>query len=80
MNSKFKNVIMVGGFIIFVMIVGVFFSGNFSATAANDDAVVIDADFGKSGDAVEEKMIFVYIIGAVERPRDCYSSNWFKII
>lgn len=80
MNSKFKNVIMVGGFIIFVMIVGVFFSGNFSATAVNDDAIVIDTDLGKSGDAAEEKMIFVYIIGAVERPRDCYSSNWFKII
>lgn len=62
MNNKFKNTIVLGGFIIVVLIISFFFQ--------EKEEVIINQETASEDDKnmVEENSIIVYIVGAVHEP------------
>lgn len=64
MDNKFKSAIAFGGFIMFVVIVGLF-SGSTEETFEEENEIQIEETILESG---ETEKICVYIIGAVNNP------------
>ncbi len=64
MTNKFKSAIAFGGFIIFVVIVGIF-SGSTEENFEEEKEILIEQPIIESG---ETEKICVYIIGAVNNP------------
>lgn len=66
MDNKFKSAIAFGGFIIFVIIVGIFSLGEEELIQENEIEInSLPEEIIESG---EEEKIFVYVIGAVNNP------------
>ena len=66
MDNKFKSAIALGGFIIFVIIMGIFSS---SVDEEVYKETVMEDDFSNQIiESGEEEKIFVYVIGAVNKP------------
>lgn len=67
MDSKFKSAIAFGGFIIFVIIFGIF-------SSADDEELLQETEIEKISsyeeiiESGEEEKIFVYVIGAINKP------------
>lgn len=67
MDNKFKNAIAFGGFIIFVIIIGVIFSdGSLTVTQSQEEIVIENIE--KNEEDSQTELICVYIIGAVQKP------------
>ena len=66
MDNKFKSAIALGGFIIFVIIVGVFSSRE--EELLQETEIEINSSSEQIIESGEEEKIFVYIIGAVNKP------------
>lgn len=66
MDNKFKSAIALGGFIIFVIIVGAFSSGE--EELLQETEIEINSSSEQIIESGEEEKIFVYIIGAVNKP------------
>lgn len=64
MDNKFKSAIAFGGFIMFIVIVGIF-SGSTEETFEQENEIQFDETIIESG---ETEKICVYIIGAVSNP------------
>ncbi|MBQ8298448.1 MAG: helix-hairpin-helix domain-containing protein [Clostridia bacterium] len=67
MDNKFKSAIAFGGFIIFVIIIGVIFSDG-TVTSSSEEEIIIDNMLQDESGNIEENLICVYIIGAVNEP------------
>lgn len=68
MNNKFKSAIAFGGFIIFVIVVGVIFSDGDKVLLKNQEEIIIEKVSQEESENIEENLICVYIIGAVQNP------------
>lgn len=65
MNNKFRNQIMIGGFIIIAILVGAIYSNN----EEDDVQVLQDTAFLEVSETeTNEENIYVYVLGAVHRP------------
>lgn len=68
MNNKFKSAIAFGGFIILVIIVGVIFSDGNMVASQNQEEIILEDISQDESENMEENLICVYIIGAVQNP------------
>ena len=68
MNNKFKSAIAFGGFIIFVIVVVVIFSDGDKVLLKNQEEIIIEKVSQEESENIEENLICVYIIGAVQNP------------
>ena len=68
MNNKFKSAIAFGGFIILVIIVGVVFSDGNMVASQNQEEIILEDISQDESENMEENLICVYIIGAVQNP------------
>ena len=67
MDNKFKSAIAFGGFIIFVIIMGIFSSSD-DNELLQETEIEINSSYNTIIESGEEQKIFVYIIGAVNKP------------
>lgn len=67
MDNKFKSAIAFGGFIIFVIIMGIFSSSD-DNELLQETEIEINSSYNTIIESGEEEKIFVYIIGAVNKP------------
>lgn len=67
MDNKFKNAIAFGGFIIFVIVMGIFSSAE-DEDILQETEIEIDSLISQTIESEEDKKIFVYVIGAVNKP------------
>lgn len=68
MDNKFKSAVAFGGFIIFVIIMGIFSSSEDEIILQETEIENTIADSNQQIESGEEEKIFVYIIGAVNKP------------
>lgn len=68
MNNKFKSAIAFGGFIILVITVGVVFSDGNMVASQNQEEIILEDISQDESENMEENLICVYIIGAVQNP------------
>ena len=67
MDNKFKSAIAFGGFIIFVIVMGIF-SSTEDEDILQETEIEINSSIMPSLESGEEEKIFVYVIGAVNKP------------